>query len=602
MRRLQNGAVIGSCPPTQDTEESGEYDKATQARMEQITESQKPAPAPIHQSTFAQRGIIGNIVHLPQQNKSDQQNYICEKDRAPSQQPTSTQGGIAGNVVYLSDLSEAEKAPASTPCKAWTSPDNTPPESSWPTPGDVYDQMRTQVDRFINRPKATQVVLPSSLCSDRELSGYISEDPSAVPSAMSQMSPDQEASVTKPIERMSQLHKIDLACNSKTNCNKETDCETTAQIRPSESCELTSRSSHLKVSQGHEQEVPTKLVLPSSSSSGSKADPSKSVKGILKKESKYATTCRAKLPISSTSCAVSNHFLMSVKDSMEVVKQRERDIEVGKGVKKKLRWYDEMCFHEEDDESKPLRDVFCQQVQGPGKPSVPLQGKTVSVGHLEGPVQALGLKKTAPTPQVVTPITPATIVGNLSKQAWGYGRGPEWEKGEEAHPERGALRRGRSRGHRRVRSARARLGPAPSRTRKGVAVRPQSASEASLVHKCTQGRIIMPHPPPKSTLPEGRPAPDSSTVEEGRASNAAKIVLGDILEGVGFPAEQINVPEGYNLPPVTQSSQLLGEWASPHSHPPTPSPTMKPSARRAMLWAVANRICWMWPADEGHCM
>ncbi|XP_061105954.1 centrosomal protein of 126 kDa isoform X2 [Conger conger] len=550
MCRPQNEAVAGSSPPTQDTEEPGEYDKTAQARGERITESQKAAPALSHQSTFAQRGIIGNIVHLPQQSKSDQQNCVSEKAPALSQQAATILGGIAGDVVHPADLGEAKKAPAGTPCKAWTSPDTTPPESSWPIQGDVYGHMRTQADRFINRPEATQVVLLSGLCSDRELSGYISEDPSAVPSAMSQMSPDQEGSVTKPMERMSHLHKIHLACNAKTNCNKDTDCGISTQIRPSEPYELASRSYHVKVSQGHEQEVPSRLTLPSTSSSGSKAGPSKSVKGILKKESKYATTCHAKLTFSPVSCAVSNHFLMSVKDSMEVVKQRERDMEVGKGVKKKLRWYDEMCFHEENDESKPLQDAICQQVQGPGKPSVPLECKTVSVGHLEGQVPASGLGKTAPAPHVVTLTTPATIVGHLlTKQAWGYGMGSERERGEEARPERGAPRRARPRGPRRVRSARAWLGPAPSRTRKGVAVRPQSASEASQVHKGTQGRIIMPHPPPKSTLPEGRPALDSSTVEEGRATNAAKSVFGDIHGRMGFPAEQSDLPEGYNLPP-----------------------------------------------------
>ncbi|KAG5844316.1 hypothetical protein ANANG_G00161190 [Anguilla anguilla] len=507
LHRQQNGAVTDSCPPTQDTEEPGEYDKTTLARGEPITERQKPAPVPSHQATPTQRAIGDNVVHP-------------------------------------AFLGEPEKAPAGTPWKAWGSPDPMPPEFSWPTQGDVYEQMRTQTDRFRNHTEATQVVLPSSLCSDREVSGYSSEDPSAIPSAVSQTSTDQEASVTKSIERMSHLHKIDLACNAKTSCDKD-DCETRNTLtKPSDPCDLTSKRSLIKVNQGHEHEAPTRVALASTSSSASKADSAKSVKGILKKESKYATTCHTKLTFSPADCAITNHFSVSVKDSVEVVKQRERDVEVGKGVKKKLRWFDEVCYHEEEDESKPLQDV-----QEPGKPSFPPQGKSVSVGHQEGPVQALGLGKTTPAPQVVTPVTPATPVGHhLTKQAWGYGKGPERERGEEARPERGTPRRGRPRGPRRVRSARTRPGPTPPRIRKGVAVRPQSAFEASQVHKGTQGRIIMPRPPPRSTSPDGRPALDSSTVDEGRAPSAAKSMLGDVHGRVGPPAEQRDVPEGYALP------------------------------------------------------
>ncbi|KAJ8342779.1 hypothetical protein SKAU_G00327070 [Synaphobranchus kaupii] len=514
LRRQRNGAITGSCPSTQDTEEPGEYDKTTQATGEPITESQKPAPAPSHQSTFTQRGIIGNIVHLQHQTKIDPPNCVCQKFPASSHPATSTKGGMIGNVVYPTHLREAEKAPVGMPCKAWESPDTTSPEFSW-TQGDVYGQMRSQVDRFINQPEATRVVMPSSHCGDREVSCYSSEDPSAFPSAMSQKSPDPEASVTKSIERMSHLHKIHLACNAKTSCDNDADCETrSTQTKPLGSSDLTTRSTQVKDNRGHEHEVPSTLALASTSISASIADSTKSIKGILKKESKYATTCHAKLT-SPAGCVIANHFSVSVKDSVEVVKQRERDTEGRKGMKKKLRWFDEVCFHEEEDESKPLQDVFRQQTQGQGKPSALPQGETISEVNPEDPVQASGLLKTTPAPQVVTPMTPETPVGHhLTKQAWEYGRGPERERSEEARLEKGVPRRGRPRGPRRVRSAKARLGLTPPRTRKGVAMRPQSASEAS--------------------QPYGR---------------------------VGPLAEQRDVPEGYTLPPDNSVLTTTGEVA-----------------------------------------
>ncbi|KAG7483895.1 hypothetical protein MATL_G00043180 [Megalops atlanticus] len=219
-------------------------------------------------------------------------------------------------------------------------------------------------------------------------------------------------------------------------------------------------------------------------------------------------------------------------DSVELAKQKDKDPESNKAVKKKLRWFDEVHLNEEEEaeeDARPLRDPV-KDTAARSKATQPSQGKSVLVGNQEDLVQAAHL---------VT--TPAVCVGHCAKQAWSDSRAQDSKlqvRGEEGQQGKTSPRRGRARVPRRVRSARARLGHAPARTRKGTVVRPQSASEASQVFK-TQGKIIMPRPPPKSGTLESKLAPGSSCAEEALL-NPAKSVCSDVqfCSRPGPPAEQ----------------------------------------------------------------
>ncbi|KAJ8405906.1 hypothetical protein AAFF_G00313430 [Aldrovandia affinis] len=502
-------------PPIEEAEGPRDHDKTMQAG------DLKPALTPSHQATSD--GILGNVVPLTPQDRTNPLESTEPNPNGP-----------------------CEKVPVAAPCKAWASPDTTPAKSSWPTEGDVPGQTR-----FCSHPPATQIIMPTNPGSGREVNS------SATP--VSQTGTDPEGSATTPPEKFSHLNKSHLTFDAKTSCDRDADPETRrAQSWPSAPSDPTSKSYHVKLSTGHEQEPLITSAVVSASSSACRPDNVKSVKGILKKDSKYVT-CHAKVTFSPAS---PQHFAVSVKDSVELMKHRERDGESSKGVKKKLRWFDEVDYNEEDDDTRPFRDVSRQHTQGRGKPTNPLQGKAISVGLQEGPVQASasGVTRTIPPSQVVTPPTPASH--HRAKQAWTDSRGPE--RADEGRPEMGSPRRGRTRGPRRVRSARARLGPAPPRTRKGAMVRPQSASTASQVYRAAQGRIIVPHPPPKAGSPEVKLAQGLSTTDEVVPNlNPAKSAYAEVQSyGRSRPlAEQAS--NGYAVLPGSSVSTAGGVAFAP---------------------------------------
>ncbi|XP_036379265.1 centrosomal protein of 126 kDa [Megalops cyprinoides] len=349
---------------------------------------------------------------------------------------------------------------------------------------------------------------------------------------ISQTGRDPQGIVINATEKLSHLPRSRLTCNEENSCNKDTDFETkSTQSRPSGPLNPASKNYHVRVNKGpgHETQITSAVV--SASTSTSKVNSVKSPKGILKKESKYVT-CHTKITSSPINCMFTNHVAVSIKDSVELAKQKDKDPESSKTVKKKLRWFDEVHLNEEEEveeDARPLRDPVKNTAMR-SKTTQPSQGKSVLVGNQEDLVQAAHL---------VT--TPAVCVGHCAKQAWSDSRAQDSKlqvRGEDGQHGKTSPRRGRARVPRRVRSARARLGHAPSRTRKGTVVRPQSASEASQVFK-TQGKIIMPRPPPKSGTLESRLAPGSSCTEEALLI-PAKSMCSDVqsCSRPGPPSEQ----------------------------------------------------------------
>ncbi|KAG9334265.1 hypothetical protein JZ751_008353, partial [Albula glossodonta] len=491
----------------QEAEGQGNNDNTTEATGEPITDGQKPASSPSHEATSAQNGIMGKEVHQGNVNQSS----------APG------------------------KTTESRPCKAWASPD---PEPFWLTHGDAAGQ---KMDMFSNHLPATRVVMPTNAHSN------LLRSPGASQSAVSETSVDPENSDTKHVEKTNRPSVSCPKSEAKMNSSSNADCTArdTQPLDSGPSTPASSKSYQMKVNKGHELDAA--LVSALTLASG-EADSARSVKGILKKESKYATH-HAKLTFSPLGCSLASRLAVSIRDSVELAKQRDRESVSGKGVRKKLRWFDEVHLgeneeeEEEEEETRPARDVTTRlQAPSQSRPSnPPAQGKSTLAGQQERPIQGPISTAMRPTPpsQGMTPITPGGP--RSARQAWLDGSASE---------EKGTPRRGRPRGPRRVRSARARLGAAPPKTRKGVAVRPQSASEASQVTR--QGRLMVPRPPPKSGSPESRPAQGSSPTEEGTA--CADVQSCGRSRAVAEQPTLKDAHEGYT-PPQGQSAPFPPTYA-----------------------------------------
>ncbi|KAK1785139.1 hypothetical protein P4O66_018552, partial [Electrophorus voltai] len=211
------------------------------------------------------------------------------------------------------------------------------------------------------------------------------------------------------------------------------------------------------------------------------------LKGILKKQSKYVTR-NVKLSHRPEHFVFTRQVAMSIRDSMELARAKVREPDSNEGMKKKLRWFDEVNGNEEEDEggvgSKP--PTTKNQLNRPPQQPLP--------DHLQGPYRSAYLN--VPT---AIPKTSMTSTGpDSTRQAWadgGYQEGRQQVQ-EESRPKRAAPHVAAPRVIRRVRS-----GHVSSRARRGTIIRPQSTSEAQHVI-ATQGVTMVPRPPPRSEVVE----------------------------------------------------------------------------------------------------
>ncbi|XP_072551249.1 centrosomal protein of 126 kDa isoform X2 [Salminus brasiliensis] len=222
------------------------------------------------------------------------------------------------------------------------------------------------------------------------------------------------------------------------------------------------------------------------------------LKGILKKNSKYVVE-DAKFTYTSGQFVFTRHVAMSIRDSMELTRAKAREPESDKSVKKKLRWFDEVNCCEENDEERTEKDVS-KQVQAKNKPSHPLQ-QPFSVDHQQE-LCHLGYMN---VPSGIAKTVSSTFSGPSStRHAWADVRTQE-EPTEETKIQRAGPRVAGPRVPRRVGSARTVSGGVSTRGRKGTVIRPQSSTEAQRVLR-TQGKTLVPRPPPRSEVLEASSA------------------------------------------------------------------------------------------------
>ncbi|XP_063807583.1 centrosomal protein of 126 kDa isoform X2 [Pseudophryne corroboree] len=230
-------------------------------------------------------------------------------------------------------------------------------------------------------------------------------------------------------------------------------------------------------------------------------------KSILKKASKYENGYATALGISKL-FQLGEKGSYTIRDSVELTKEKGHK----KTNNKKLRWLDEIGKILDD--YKDVRGVI-----GNGQAAQKPQVESTATVHYQEPFLA-----DQNGPPAGPPSSVFSTGYHFSKQAW------MTSKGEDANPS-GHLHnirsppRAKTRIVKRPRSAKAQS-TLMHQSRKGIIIRPQSATEASKIAK-SQGKIMAPHPPPKPsadsnnkesedrsqpTLPNSSPVNHSNTV------------------------------------------------------------------------------------------
>ncbi|XP_055970964.1 centrosomal protein of 126 kDa isoform X2 [Sorex fumeus] len=234
----------------------------------------------------------------------------------------------------------------------------------------------------------------------------------------------------------------------------------------------------------------------------------KFIKSILKKESKYEHDYFKALVLNQ-GFKLGNKKAAAIRDSIELTKEKGKSIEIPRIIKK-LRWFDDpgstgkkiegnnslknkidssqvysQPFYTEtvsDSAANIIHVPACTDIKKPKDDSVS-ENVTSSEGF---GTDQLPLKHFFPSGY------------NFAKQYW-----PAPEKKESKHPgqnsdsrtQKAVLQRAGAKVLRRTRSAKAQ--PGFLRTnRKGIIIRPQSASKANTFSQA-QSKLIIPHPPPQ---------------------------------------------------------------------------------------------------------
>ncbi|XP_069825699.1 centrosomal protein of 126 kDa isoform X2 [Dendropsophus ebraccatus] len=220
----------------------------------------------------------------------------------------------------------------------------------------------------------------------------------------------------------------------------------------------------------------------------------KLLKSILKKSSKYENGYARAMGIGKM-ILMGDRGSVGIRDSVELVKEKEHK----KTNNKKLRWLDEM--------EKIMDDRDVAGINGTIKKS-PVETQNDQAHTTPGP----------------TPGTPSSVFStgyHFTKQAWMV---EETKPMGHVHPVRSPPK-AKTRVVRRPKSART-----PSvvhRNRKGIIIRPQSATEASKIAR-SQGKIMTPHPPPRPTsdnngnrelMTKAKTQPGTANVSQGSNTN-----------------------------------------------------------------------------------
>ncbi|XP_061576562.1 centrosomal protein of 126 kDa [Cololabis saira] len=215
-------------------------------------------------------------------------------------------------------------------------------------------------------------------------------------------------------------------------------------------------------------------------------------KGILKKQHKYISA-------DATSVQGLGHFIfakqvaLTIRDSVELTRAKTKYVKVNNPIKKKLRWFDEVC-----EEKKAKQQNILKQVKD--KCSSPSHPKDNSKDH------QLRLTADSGSPMAGPSVTPAASTGyQFTREAWtdvGVQVNLPQEQEDEVKVPQSITRSTGPKVPRRESSGKVGPGPVPSTARRrGTVIRAQSAAGVRQIAK-TQGKVMEPRPPPRTEFVE----------------------------------------------------------------------------------------------------
>ncbi|XP_078513124.1 centrosomal protein of 126 kDa isoform X2 [Lissotriton helveticus] len=229
------------------------------------------------------------------------------------------------------------------------------------------------------------------------------------------------------------------------------------------------------------------------------------LKGILKKYSKYEDGYSQELTI-DRGVRFANQNQGGIRDSLELTKTKVKDTENQK-ASRKLRWFDEPDNLMAEDEENAFKNNVTgiletktshHETKGQSD-NLNLRSAITGANCVGSNNQEYFSKVAQMTAFIVPENTPVPVIStgyHFAKQAWMSSKGENGTTpGNNSECQKNNTPKGKIKVVRRPKSAKA---PADAgyKTRKGTVIRPQSATEANKVVK-TQGKLIMPHPPPK---------------------------------------------------------------------------------------------------------
>lgn len=421
---------------------------------------------------------------------------FTSEEQTPKTEPQPAQHN--GNLITLSEIISADperlkvNSPQNSPNEniiitKGIAPSNTALQSSCPKQEALLDvrQHRVYDDRQLKHPSATQTLLPAKTGNSKDILFGVPQKPNIFFNDSTTDNASQEETLQRAGKEIHYLTSQKESSASVNNLNKISNSEpktekpiNTASLQ--HTCLSNIESDTLKCLKHPEEEV---QKLPASLGTSHSVCAVRFIKGILKKQSKYMsgdTTC----VYGSGHLIFAKQVAVAIIDSVELTRAKTKEVRGNNTVKKKLRWFDEVQVEKEDN----TQDIMKQMKN---KPSNLCQLSNNSEDHQLSLTTVSGGSRPGPR---LTP--PASTGYHFTKQAWadvGVQVSLPQERAEEVKVPWSSTRTGGPKVPRRERSS--------SRTRKGTVIRPQSATEVSQIAK-TQGKIIVPRPPPRMELVE----------------------------------------------------------------------------------------------------
>lgn len=355
-------------------------------------------------------------------------------------------------------------------------PDNTTLQSSCPKEEALLDlkQQKVYDDRQFKHASATQILMSSKTGNNKDILFVVPKKPNTFFNNIDNNTAghaSQEETLQQTGKEIHCLTHQEEPSASINNLNKVSELEAEKPINTESlqhACLSNVESDSLQCLKHPGEEVQNLPVSVETSHSVHKVT---FIKGILKKSSKYA----------SGDVYSSGHFVfgkqvaVAIRDSVELTREKTKEVGSNHCVKKKLRWFDEVQVAKEDKKQNVIKQDKSSSLRQSSHNSEDHQLSLTTVSGGSRP----GLSLTPP----------ASTGYHFTTQAWadaGVQVSLPQKGADEVKVPLSSTRTDGSKVPRREHSS--------SRTRKGTVVRPQSAAEVCQIAK-TQGKIIVPHPP-----------------------------------------------------------------------------------------------------------